>query len=79
MWDLPVTEGPSTSNYIDYLIVPLSLHFNTFGFYQIHVNFYFLKGMLRRKNIASMVAIEAQKEATAAASMVKCLRYIFGV
>ncbi|XP_023514901.1 uncharacterized protein LOC111779075 [Cucurbita pepo subsp. pepo] len=31
------------------------------------------KGMLRRKNIASMVAIEAQKEATAAASMVKCL------
>ncbi|KGN47776.1 uncharacterized protein LOC101211274 isoform X1 [Cucumis sativus] len=31
------------------------------------------KGMVRRKNIASMVAIEAQKEAIAAASLIKCL------
>lgn len=31
------------------------------------------KGMVRRKNIASMVAIEAQNEAIAAASLIKCV------
>ncbi|GMH14204.1 hypothetical protein Nepgr_016045 [Nepenthes gracilis] len=31
------------------------------------------KGMLRRKNLASLVAAEAQKEATAASTLLKCL------
>ena len=33
----------------------------------------FHKGMLRRRNLASLIAAEAQKEASTAAVLVKCL------
>lgn len=33
-----------------------------------------LKGLLRRKNLASLVATEAQKEASMAANLIKCIR-----
>jgi hypothetical protein len=40
------------------------------------VLFSFYKGILRRKQLASQVVVEAQKEASEAAKIVKCLRYV---
>lgn len=38
--------------------------------------FSFNKGILRRKHLASQIVVEAQKEASEAGKIVKCLRYV---